>query len=183
MIFYLQAFWLRATVLRHARSPQRVRRAQDTFAQRHSESASTRTIVAEGSPGSRHIHTAQHARVAGLKMHSAQQRECFDTHAPRRGFTFVAQTLAHERHAVAVTKVTNPVAENAALATQPKKRMRGSPNAALAMESYRQHTNRRSARRRSEKKSPFHAKLSRRTTFAKTAMARSSKRSNLSRQA
>ena len=37
-----------ARALRHARSPQRVRRAQDKFARRHSESASTRTISAEG---------------------------------------------------------------------------------------------------------------------------------------
>ena len=37
-----------ARAIRHARSPQRVRRGQDKFARRHSESASTRTISAEG---------------------------------------------------------------------------------------------------------------------------------------
>ena len=40
-----------ARALRHARSPQRVRRDQEEFARRHSESASTRTIPAEGSSG------------------------------------------------------------------------------------------------------------------------------------
>ena len=44
-----------ARALQHARSPQRVRRAQDKFARRHSESASTRTIPAEGSSGLRQI--------------------------------------------------------------------------------------------------------------------------------
>ena len=34
---------------RHAQSPQKVRRAQDKFAQHHTESASTRTISAKGS--------------------------------------------------------------------------------------------------------------------------------------
>ena len=58
-----------ARALRHARSPQRVHRAQDKFARRHSESASTRTISAEGSPRSRQIRTAP-------------QRERFDTHDP-----------------------------------------------------------------------------------------------------
>ena len=66
-----------ARALRHA---QRVRRAQDTFARRHSESASTRTISAEGSPSSRQIRTAP-------------QRERFDTHDLRKGFTFVLQRL------------------------------------------------------------------------------------------
>ena len=58
-----------ARALRHARSPQRVRRAQDTFARRHSESASTRPISAKGSPSSRRICTAP-------------QRERFDTRNP-----------------------------------------------------------------------------------------------------
>ena len=69
-----------ARALRHAQSPQRVRRAQDTFARRHSESASTRTISAEGSPSSRQVRTAP-------------QRERFDTHDLRKGFTFVLQRL------------------------------------------------------------------------------------------
>ena len=58
--------------LRHARSPQRVRRDQDTFARRHSESASTRTISAESSPRPRQIH-------------KPPQRERFDTHHLRKG--------------------------------------------------------------------------------------------------
>ena len=59
-----------ARAIRHARSPQRVHRAQDKFARRHSESASTRRISAEGSPRSRQIRTAP-------------QRERFDT-SPQR---------------------------------------------------------------------------------------------------
>ena len=69
-----------ARALRHAQSPQRVRRAQDTFARRHSESASTRTISAEGLPSSRQVRTAP-------------QRERFDTHDLRKGFTFALQRL------------------------------------------------------------------------------------------
>ena len=131
-----------ARALRHARSPQMVRRAQakfaprhsesrraqDTFARRHSESASTRTNSAEGSPRSRHIRTAP-------------QRERFDTHNLRRGFAelktsshgataralrharspqrvhFRLATLANERNAAPATKFTDPVSENAAPAT------------------------------------------------------------------
>ena len=74
-----------ARALRHARSPQRVRRAQDKFARRHSESASTRTISAEGSSGSRQIRTAP-------------QRERFDTHDLRRGVRFVSSRRAYPRH-------------------------------------------------------------------------------------
>ena len=104
-----------ARALRHAQSPQRVRRAQDTFARRHSER--TRTISAEGSPSSRHIRTAP-------------QRERFDTHNLRRGFAelktsshgataralrharspqrvhFRLATLANERNAAPATKFT-----------------------------------------------------------------------------
>ena len=69
-----------ARALRHAQTPQRVRQAQDTFARRHSESASTRTISAEGWPSSRQVRTAP-------------QRERFDTHDLRKGFTFVLQRL------------------------------------------------------------------------------------------
>ena len=72
-----------ARALRHARSPQRVRQGQDKFARRHSESASTRTISAEGSPRSRQIRTAP-------------QRERFDTHDLRRGFA--AQDKFARRH-------------------------------------------------------------------------------------
>ena len=62
-----------ARALRHARSPQKVRRAQDKFARRHSQSASTRTISAEGSLSTKQIRTAP-------------QPERFDTHDLRRGF-------------------------------------------------------------------------------------------------
>ena len=74
-----------ARAIRHARSPQRVHRAQDKFARRHSESASTRRISAEGSPRSRQIRTAP-------------QRERFDTHDLRRGF---AATKTDSRGATA----------------------------------------------------------------------------------
>ena len=81
-----------ARAIRHARSPQRVHRAQDKFARRHSESASTRRISAEGSPRSRQIRTAP-------------QRERFDTHDLRRGFAALktnshgatARALRHAR--------------------------------------------------------------------------------------
>ena len=54
----------------------RVRRAQNTFARRHSESSSTLGISKEGSPSS-------------TRFCTAPQRECFDTHDP----TLVAQHL------------------------------------------------------------------------------------------
>ena len=59
--------------LRHARSPQRVRRRRRKFARRHSESAPTRAIPAEGSS-------------ASVQMRTAPQRERSDMHDPRRGF-------------------------------------------------------------------------------------------------
>ena len=62
-----------ARAMRHARSPQRVHRAQDRFARDHSESDPTRTIPAEGSPRSRQIRTGP-------------QRERSDTHDLRRGY-------------------------------------------------------------------------------------------------
>ena len=74
-----------ARAIRHARSPQRARRDQDKFARRHSESASTRRISAEGSPRSRQIRTAP-------------QRERFDTQDLRRGF---AATKTDSRGATA----------------------------------------------------------------------------------
>ena len=83
-----------ARALRHARSPQRVRRAQDKFARRHSESASTRTIPAEGSSGSRQIRTAP-------------QRERFDTHDPRRGFIGL-KTNSHGATARALRHARSP---------------------------------------------------------------------------
>ena len=83
-----------ARALRHARSPQRVRRAQDKFARRHSESASTRTIPAEGSSGSRQIRTAP-------------QRERFDTHDLRRGFAAL-KTNSHGATARALRHARSP---------------------------------------------------------------------------
>ena len=83
-----------ARALRHAPSPQRVRRAQDKFARRHSESASTRTIPAEGSSGSRQIRTAP-------------QRERFDTHDPRRGFIGL-KTNSHGTTARALRHARSP---------------------------------------------------------------------------
>ena len=83
-----------ARALRHARSPQRVRRDQDRFARRHSESASTRTIPAEGSPRSRQIRTAP-------------QRERFDTHDLRRGFAAL-KTNSHGAAARALRHARSP---------------------------------------------------------------------------
>ena len=65
--------------IRHARSPQRVRREFSNFARCHNGSDSTRTIPAEGS-----------TRV--FKLRTAPQRERFDTHDPRRGFDVSFQT-------------------------------------------------------------------------------------------
>ena len=73
-----------ARALRHARSPQRVRRPRRKFARRHSESAPTRTIPAEGSSASFDIRTAP-------------QRERADTHDPRRGFIPPAPASARPR--------------------------------------------------------------------------------------
>ena len=83
-----------ATALRHARSPQRVRRGQDKFARRHSDSASTRTISAEGSPWSRQIRTEP-------------QRERFDTHDLRRGFIGL-KTDSHGTTARAIRHARSP---------------------------------------------------------------------------
>ena len=63
-----------ARALRHAGSLQRVRRAQDKVARRHSQSASTRRISAEGLPRARRIRTAL-------------QQERLDTKDLRKGFT------------------------------------------------------------------------------------------------
>ena len=83
-----------ARALRHAGSPQRVRREQDAFARRHSESASTRRISAEGSPRARHIRTAP-------------QRERFDTQDLRKGFT-TSRTNSHGTTARALRHAQSP---------------------------------------------------------------------------
>ena len=166
-----------ARALRHARSPQRVRRAQDTFARRHSESASTHNLR-RGFPEL----ALRHAR------------------SPQR-VHFRLATLANERNPAPATKFTDPVSENAAPAThdlhqrktccaQDEKCAAVSQNAALAMEFCGNTQIRRSARHHSEsavlKKGPFRAKLSyARQLFATTAMAlelRLSKRGSLTRQ-
>ena len=63
-----------ARAIQHAQPPQRVHRRSRKFAQRHSESDSTRTISAEGSSASFDIRTAPHIESQ------------FDTHNLRRGF-------------------------------------------------------------------------------------------------
>ena len=114
-----------ARALRHARSPQRVHRAQDKFARRHSESASTRTISAlktnsHGATGHarspQRVHRAQdkfarrHSESASTRtipaegssgsrqIRTAPQRERFDTHDLRRGARFVSSRRAYPRH-------------------------------------------------------------------------------------
>ena len=177
-----------ARALRHAQSPQRVRRAQDKFARRHSESASTRTISAKGSPSSSQIRTAP-------------QRERFDMHDLRKGFTFVLQrlqmseTLRLPRNSqILFTKMLRLphilLHQRKAYCAHHEKRMAVSQNAALATQFCGNTQIRRSARRHSEsavlKKGSFHAKLSHaRQLFATTAMAlerRLSKRGSLTRQ-
>ena len=177
-----------ARALRHAQSPQRVRRAQDTFARRHSESASTRTISAEGSPSSRQVRTAP-------------QRERFDTHDLRKGFTFVSQrlqmseTLRLPRHAQTLfpKMLRLPrilLHQRKTCCAHHEKRTAVSQNAALAMELCGNTQIRRSARRHSEsavlKKGQFRGKLSHaRQLFATTVMVlelRLSKRGSLTGQ-
>ena len=125
-----------ARALRRAESPQRVRRAQDTFAR---DSASTRTISAEGSPSSRHIRTAPQRESASTRTISAKG-------SPSSG---------HIR--------TAPQRESASTRTISAE---GSPSSRhIRTAPQRGKTQiRRSARRNSEssvlKKGPFHAKLS-----------------------
>ena len=77
-----------ARALRHAQSPLIVRRAQDTFARRHSESASTRTISAESQDtlARRHSESASTRTISAegspssSQICAAPQRERFDTH-------------------------------------------------------------------------------------------------------
>ena len=82
---------------RHAQSPQRVRRAQDKFARRHSASASTRTMSAEGAPSSRHIRTAP-------------QQERFDTQDLRKGCAELKTYYSHGATAKALAPATHPIA-------------------------------------------------------------------------
>ena len=106
-----------ARALRHARSPQRVRQGQDKFARRHSESASTRTISAEGSPRSRQIRTApQSASTRTIsaegsprsrQIRTAPQRERSDTRDLRRGFAKV-KTNSHGATARALRHARSP---------------------------------------------------------------------------
>ena len=107
-----------ARALRHAGSPQRVRRDQDRFARRHSESASTRTISAEGSPRSRQIRTApqrerfdthdlRRGSPRSRQIRTAPQRERFDTHDLRRGFAAL-KTNSHGAAARALRHARSP---------------------------------------------------------------------------
>ena len=118
-----------ARALRRAGSPHKVRREQDALARRHSESASPRTISAEGSPSSRQIRPApqrerfdtqdlrrgarHHSRSVSTRRISAEgspssshirtapQRQRFDTHNLRRGFA-ESKTNSHGSTAIAL---------------------------------------------------------------------------------
>ena len=81
-----------ARALRRVQSPQRVRQAQ--FARRRSESASTRTISAVGSPRVRQTRTAP-------------QRERFDTNDLRRGLA-ESKTNSHGATARALRRAQSP---------------------------------------------------------------------------
>ena len=71
---------VRRRAIRHARSPQRVRRRAQGFARHHSESAPTRPIPAEGSSASSRIRTAPHRSPQRVR------RRAIDTPDPCRGF-------------------------------------------------------------------------------------------------
>ena len=76
-----------ARAIRHARSPQRVRRRAQGFARHHSESAPTRPIPAEGSPASDPTRPIPaEGSPASSRIRTAPQRERSDTPDPRRGF-------------------------------------------------------------------------------------------------
>ena len=85
-----------ARVLQHAGSPQGVRREQDKFARRNSESVLTRRISAEGSPSSRQIRVAisTEGSPRARQIRTAPQRERFDTQDLRRGFA-ESKTTSH----------------------------------------------------------------------------------------
>ena len=107
-----------ARALRHAGSPQRVRQGQDKFARRHSESASTRTISAEGCRAQdkfarRHSESASTRTIpaegssGSRQIRAAPQRERFDTHDPRRGFIGL-KTNSHGATARALRHARSP---------------------------------------------------------------------------
>ena len=76
-----------ARAIRHARSPQRVRRRAQGWARHHSESAPTRPIPAEGSPASDPTRPIPvEGSSATARMRTAPQRERSDTPDPCRGF-------------------------------------------------------------------------------------------------
>ena len=83
-----------AKAIRHARSPQRVRRRAQGWARHHSESDPTRPIPAEGSPTS-------------SRMGTAPQRERSDTPDPRRGF-IVQFAVSHGTTARALRHARSP---------------------------------------------------------------------------
>ena len=78
-----------ARAIRHARSVQRVHRAQDRFARDHSESDATPTIPAEGSSGFRQARSPLKSAPGSRQIRMGPQRERFDTHDLRRGFAAV----------------------------------------------------------------------------------------------
>ena len=76
-----------ARAIRHARSPQRVRRRAQGFARHDSESDPTRPIPAEGSPASDPTRPIPaEGSPASSRIRTAPQRERSDTPDPRRGF-------------------------------------------------------------------------------------------------
>ena len=76
-----------ARAIRHARSPQRVRRRAQGWARHHSESAPTHPIPAEGSPASDPTRPIPaEGSPASSRIRTAPQRERSDTPDPRRGF-------------------------------------------------------------------------------------------------
>ena len=178
-----------ARVLRLARSPHRVRRAQDKFARRRSESASTRAISANGLASSRHVGTVPQDTLHGA---TARVRRTQDTFAWRFSQSASTRTISAEGcselkihlHDATVRALGSPSSK------RHEKRTAVSQNAALAMEICVNTQIRRSARRHGEsavvKKGPFQAKLSHaRQLFATTAMAlelRLYKRRRLTRQ-
>ena len=150
---------IRMRALRHAGSPQRVRRAQDKLARRRSKSVSTRRIYAKGSLSSCTA-CKRVKRCACHEIHRPCLRNFFGCHA--------AYSVSAKHTAPATKKTHGSLTECCA-----------------AIECCGDTQIRRSARRHSEsailKKGPFHAK----PLVATTAMAlelRLSKRRSLTRQ-
>ena len=116
--------------LRHARSPHRVRRAQDTFARRYSESASTHTMSAEGSPRSRHMRTAPQREsrssrfVCTAPSESASTRTISAESWPSSRHICAAQPLASAHDILSTSRKTHAVSQKAALAMESSRHTR-----------------------------------------------------------